>query len=82
MEKVFEVICYIEIGILAIFFFVMALLRGLGAFLALVLLFVHSQLPWWILAPAAIALASGFFYLFKRRLARRGLIPRNRKFVN
>jgi len=40
--------------------------------MAIVLLFAHSPLPWWILGPAAIALVAGFTYLFKNTLHKRG----------
>jgi hypothetical protein len=79
VEKIFEVVCWITLGVLGLFMVAWALIRGLGSLVALVLLFVQSPLPWWILAPAAIAVAGGFVYLFKRRRTR---IPPNRKFVN
>jgi len=40
--------------------------------MAIVLLFAHFPLPWWILGPAAIALVAGFTYLFKNKLHKRG----------
>ena len=79
MEKISEVICWIAVGVLGLFMVAWMLTRGLGSLVALVLLFVHSPLPWWILTPAAIALVGGFVYLFKRRRTR---IRPNRKFVN
>jgi hypothetical protein len=78
MEKISEVVCWIAVGVLGLFMVGWMWTRGLGS-LALVLLFVHSPLPWWILTPAAIALVGGFVYLFKRRQTR---IRPNRKFVN
>ena len=79
MEKISEVICWIAVGVLGLFIVGWMLTRGLSSLVALVLLFVHSPLPWWILTPAAIALVGGFAYLFKRRRTR---IPPNRKFMN
>jgi len=79
MEKISEIICWIGVGILGLFMVGWMLTRGLSSLVALVLLFVHSPLPWWILTPAAIALVGGFVYLLKRRRA--GISP-NRKFVN
>ena len=79
MEKISEVVCWIAVGILGLFMVGAMLIRGLGSLVALVLLFVHSSLPWWILTPAAIALVAGFVYLFKHRRTR---IGPNRKFVN
>ena len=80
MERVFEVICYVALAVLGFVVLLAALTRGLGSFVALVQLFLHSPLPWWILAPAAIALIAGLSYLFRKNLRRR--IPPNQKFVN
>ena len=71
-----EIVCWIVVGILGLFAVVWGLTRGLGSLAALVLLFVHSPLPWWILTPAAIAIVAGFVYLFKHRTSR---IAPNRK---
>ena len=79
MEKISEVVCWIAVGVLGLFMVGWILTRGLGSLVTLVLLFVHSPLPWWILTPAAIALVAGFVYLFRRRRTR---ISPNRKFVN
>jgi hypothetical protein len=79
MEKISEVVCWIAVGVLGFFMLASMLTRGLGSLVALVLLFVHSPLPWWILTPASIAVVGGFVYLFKRRRTR---IRPNRKFVN
>jgi hypothetical protein len=78
VRNVSAVICWIAVAILALFMLAAVLIRGLGSLAALVLLFVQSPLPWWILAPAAIALVSGFVYLFRRR---RATVRPNRKFV-
>jgi hypothetical protein len=78
VEKIFEVVCWIALGVLGLIMVAWTLTRGLGSLVALVLLFVHSPLPWWILTPAAIAVVGGFVYLFKRRRTR---IRPNRKFV-
>jgi len=79
MEKISEVVCWIAVGVLGLFMVGWILTRGLGSLVTLVLLFVHSPLPWWILTPAAIALLAGFVYLFRRRRTR---IGPNQKFVN
>jgi hypothetical protein len=79
MEKISEVVCWIAVGVLGLFGVAWMLTRGLSSLLALVLLFVRSPLPWWILTPVAIALVAGFVYLFKHRRTR---ISSNRKFVN
>jgi len=79
MEKMAEVVCWIGVGILGLFMVGWMLTRGLSSLVVLVLLFVHSPLPWWILTPAATALVAGFAFLFKRR---RTTIRPNRKFVN
>jgi hypothetical protein len=78
MQKIFEIICWVAVGVLALFAIVY-LLRGLTAIVGLVLLFAQSPPPWWVLAPAAIALAAGFAYLFRGMRAR---IKPNRKYVN
>jgi len=67
MKKTADVICYVAVGILVLCFVVVTLIRGVGIFMAIVLLFVHSPLSWWILTPAAIVLVAGFTYLFKRQ---------------
>ena len=72
MKKTAEVICYIAAGILLLYLVVVTLIRGVGIFMAIVLLFAHSPLPWWILGPAAIALVAEFTYLFKNTLHKRG----------
>ena len=80
MQRISEVVCWAAVGVLALFAIFWLLTRGLGAIVGLVLLFVQSPLPWWILIPAAIALMAGFFYLFRARRA--GVIKPNRKYVN
>jgi LPXTG-motif cell wall-anchored protein len=79
MEKISEVVYWIAVGVLGLFMVGWILTRGLGSLVTLVLLFVHSPLPWWILTLAAIALVAGFVYLFRRRRTR---IGPNQKFVN
>jgi hypothetical protein len=79
MQKIFEIICWAAFGILALFAIVYLLTRGLAPIVGLVLLFAQSPLPWWVLTPAAIALAAGFAYLFRGMRAR---IKPNRKYVN
>jgi hypothetical protein len=70
MERISAIVCWIAVGVLALFFGALILFRGIASLVALVLLFVHSPLPWWILTPAALALAAGFIYLFKARANR------------
>ncbi len=79
MQKISEIVCYVALGILALFMVVWVLTRGLSSLVAAVLLFVRCPLTWWILTPAAIAIVAGFIYLFKRRRTR---ISPNRKFVD
>jgi len=45
--------------------------RGFSSFLQVALLFVHSQLPIWILVPAGIAVIVGTAYLLGIRLVKR-----------
>jgi hypothetical protein len=71
MKKTADVICWIALGILVLFAAVALLVRSVAIFMAVVLLFAHSQLPWWSLTPAAIVLVAGFTYLFKSRLNKR-----------
>ena len=80
MQKISEIIRYVALGILALFAIVFVLMRGLGVFLGVVLLFVRSPLPGWIRILAAIAVVAGLIYLFKHRRSRR--ISPNRKFVD
>ena len=75
MEKATALIRYVAVGLLALW----VLVRGVGAFAAIVVLFIQSPLSWWVLTPAAIALVLGFAFLLKIRLARKS--P-NRKFVD
>lgn len=79
-EKIYDAICWTAVGILALFAIPLRLMKGLGALVAIVLLFVHSTLPWWIRIPAAIVVGAGLVYLFKKRI--RTGIPHNRKFVD
>jgi hypothetical protein len=75
MEKATALVAYVVFGVLGLWW----LARVLGGFAGMILMFVNSPLPWWVLTPAAIALAAGFILLFKIRLARKN--P-NRKFVH
>ena len=79
MAKLSEVICWIGVGVVALAMIVYVFTRGLSSFLAVVLIFVHSPLPWWILTPAAVAVVAGTVYLFKSGPRR---IKPNRKFTN
>ena len=79
MQKIFEIICWAAVGVLALFAIVYLLTRGLSPIVGLVLLFAQSPLPWWVLTPAAIALVAGFAYLFRGMRTR---IKPNRKYVS
>jgi len=80
MEKVYEAICWTAAVVLGLFAAVVLLPpRDIGVPLAFLSLIRHSNLPWWILTPAAIAVVAGFIYLTRRM---RRTIPRNRKFVD
>jgi hypothetical protein len=75
MEKATALVAYVVFGLLGLWW----LARVLGGFGGMIMMFVNSPLPWWVLTPAAIALIAGFVLLFKIRLARKS--P-NRKFVH
>jgi hypothetical protein len=75
MEKATPLVACVVFGLLGLLW----LARMLGGFGGMILMFVNSPLPWWVLTPAAIALIAGFVFLFKIRLARKS--P-NRKFVH
>jgi len=80
-EKIYDAICWIALGILALFALPVWLMREfLGTFVPLTWLFIHSPLPWWIRIPAAVAVGAGFVYLLQRN--RRKRIPPNQKFVD
>jgi hypothetical protein len=79
MQRIFEIICWAAVGVLALFAIVYLLTRGLTPIVGLVLLFAQSPLPWWVLTFAAIALAAGFAYLFRGMRAR---IKPNQKYVS
>ena len=68
VQKISEIVCWAGIGVLLLFFILVALVRGFGVSVALFRLFADSPLPWWVLAPAALALALGFAYLFRGAL--------------
>jgi len=80
VQKISEIVCWAAVALLMLFLIYGLLARGLYVIVVLVWLFAQSPLPWWILTPAAIALAAGFPYLFRRRRA--GVIKPNRKYVN
>ena len=61
-------------GILVVFLIASALVRGvLHVGIGLASLFAYSDLPWWILVPAAIALLAGFVFLLRRNTNRRSI---------
>jgi hypothetical protein len=78
MEKASEIARDVVIGVSLLCLLVFGLIRVIGGFAAIVRLFVHSPLPWWILTPAAIALVAGFVVFFK---IRRAQAKTNRKVV-
>jgi hypothetical protein len=65
MQKISEIVCWTAAGILILCGTLVVIVRGFGVTIALFRLFVDSPLPLWILAPAAVALALGFGYLFR-----------------
>jgi hypothetical protein len=79
-EKIANAICWVAAGIIIAFLIVVVLIRGgLHVGIGLAWLFAYSDLPWWVLLPAAIALLAGFAYLFLKSMGRR--VPPNRKFL-
>jgi len=79
MQKIYEIICWAAVGILALFAIAYLLTRGLAPIVGLVLLFAQSPLPWWVLTLAALGLAAGFVYLFRGMRAR---VKPNRRYLN
>lgn len=75
MERATALVAYVVFGLLGLWW----LARVLGGLAGMILMFVNSPLPWWVLTPAAIVLVAGFVHLFRIRLARKS--P-NRKFVH
>jgi hypothetical protein len=65
MQKISEIVCWVAVSVLLLFLILVVLVRGFGVRVALVHLFADSPLPLWMLAPAAVALASGFAYLLR-----------------
>lgn len=65
MQKISEIVCWAAVGVLLLYGVLVVLVRGFGVTIALFHLFADSPLPWWILAPAAVALALGFAYLLR-----------------
>jgi len=79
-EKIANAICWVVAGIIIAFMIVGVLIRGvLHVGIGLAWLFAYSDLPSWVLLPAAIALLAGFAYLFLKSMGRR--VPPNRKFL-
>jgi hypothetical protein len=76
IEKITTLVACAVLGILGLWW----LARGLAGFAGMILMFVTSPLPWWVLTPAAITLVVGFVLLFKIRMRRARISP-NRKFV-
>jgi hypothetical protein len=90
MEKLYNAICWIAVGVLAIFFLIIGLYRAVGLVGVTVWVIFFSSLPLWerILAPAAII--SGLVFIMRRygtpwgftgtyKWSRR--IPRNKNFA-
>jgi hypothetical protein len=65
MDKFLKAASWVCLSLLGAIVLVIAMLKGLGTLVALVMLFARSSLPWWVLAPAAVALIAGFTFLFK-----------------
>jgi hypothetical protein len=81
MEKFYNAVCWIGVGILVIFGVPLLLARHLVAPLwQFAWLFLHSPLPWWERMLAAAAVIAGFVYLISKSTRRR--IPPNQKFVS
>ncbi len=82
-EKVANAICWAAVIFLGLFVLVIFIFRyvlNVGAGLAW--LFAYSDLPWWVMVPAAIALLAGFVFLSYRSYLRSGRVPPNRKFLD
>jgi len=65
MQRISEIVCWAAVGILLLYGILYILTRGFGVAIGLFRLFADSPLPWWILAPAALALVAGFAYLLR-----------------
>ena len=78
-EKIANGICWTVVVILGLFFLVAIAGRIIYLIFGFAWLFAYSDLPWWVLLPAAIALLAGFTYLFLRNMDRR--VPPNHKFL-
>ena len=79
-EKIANGICWAVVGILGLFFLVAFLGRIIYLVFGFAWLIAYSDLPWWILLPAAFALFSGITYLLVTSVSRR--VPSNQKFLN
>jgi hypothetical protein len=79
MEKFYNAVCWIGVGILVIFGVPIFLLRYVVTPVwGIVWLFRHSPLPVWERALAATAIIAGLAYLFSRGSRR---IPQNHNFA-
>lgn len=82
LEKIANAICWAAVIFLGLFLLVVVLFRHvLSTIVELGWLFAYSDLPWWVLVPAALGLFAGFSFLFYRSYSRTGPVPRNRKFL-
>ena len=82
MEKFYNAVCWIGLGILLIFGLVVLIYRAVGIAYVVVWMVLFSSLPWWerILAPAAVI--AGIAFLVRRSGPFSGHgIPRNKNFV-
>ena len=80
-EKIYDAICWIVLVPVMLFALVWWILTRLFPDLVqLVSFFIHSPFPLWIRVLAAIALITGFTYLFKKKRTRR--IRPNQKFLD
>ncbi len=79
MEKFYNAVCWIGLGIVLIFGLVVFLYRAVALVWITVWVIFFSSLPWWerILAPAAVV--AGVIFLVRRSARRQ--IPRNKNFA-
>jgi hypothetical protein len=80
MEKFYNAVCWVGIGILVVFGVPLFLLRYVvSPIWGFAWLLSNSALPWWERVLAAAAIIAGIAYLISRS-SRRG-IPRNHNFA-
>ena len=66
MEKFYNLVCWIGVGVLVVFGVTVVLFRAAAIAWLTVWMVLFSSLPWWerVLAPAAVI--AGMVYLFRR----------------